>query len=167
MLHPRLMSSKLLSALFVLLMLSGCDYYASKTLKPGVSTESDVRALMGRPELIWAENDGTRVLEYPRAPAGHETYMVTIGPDGKFVSMENMLTEARFEQVKAGMNRDQVRRMLGKPSEIEFFTLSRQEVWSFKHIGSMADSDMFNVHFDMSGIVQKLSVTRDPQYDNA
>lgn len=157
----------LIIVLAAMVSLSGCDYFASKTLKPGVSTESEVRALMGRPELVWAEEDGTRILEYPRAPTGHDTYMVTIGPDGKFVAMENMLTKERFEQIKAGMTRDQVRRMLGKPSEIEFFTLSRQEVWSFKHIGEMSDSDMFNVHFDMAGIVQKMSVTRDPQYDNA
>jgi len=158
----------LVAAFFALLLvLPGCDYYASKTLKPGVSTESEVRALMGRPEIVWAEDDGTRVLEYPRAPAGHQTYMITIGPDGKFVAMESMLTQERFEQIKAGMSRDQVRRMLGKPSEIEFFTLSRQEVWSFKHIGEMSDIDMFNIHFDMTGIVRKMSVTRDPQHDNA
>jgi len=157
----------LVVALAALLVLSGCDYYASKMLKPGVSTEQEVRSLMGRPELVWAEDDGTRVLEYPRGPVGHDTYMVTIGPDGKFVSMRNMMTRERFEQVKVGMTRDQVRRMLGKPSEIEFFTLSRQEVWSFKHIGEMSDSDMFNVHFDMSGVARKMSVTRDPQHDNA
>lgn len=150
-----------------LILLGGCDYIAEKTLKPGVSTEKEVRELMGRPGIVWAEEDGTRILEYSRAPAGHETYMVTIGPDGLFRSMENVLTKARFEQIKPGMNRDQVRRMLGKASEIEFFTLSKEEVWSYKHIGEMSDSDMFNVHFDMSGIVRKLSTTRDPQMDNA
>ncbi|MGH1360108.1 MAG: outer membrane protein assembly factor BamE domain-containing protein [Burkholderiaceae bacterium] len=156
-----------LALILPLILLGGCDYLAQKTLEPGVSTEKDVRALMGRPGLVWSEEDGTRVLEYSRAPVGHETYMVTIGPDGLFRGMENVLTKERFDQIKTGMNRDQVRRLLGKPSEIEFFTLSKQEVWSFKHIGEMSDSDMFNVHFDMGGIVKELSVTRDPQMDNA
>ncbi len=156
-----------LSFLLPLLLLSGCDYFASRTLEPGVSTEKEVRALMGRPEVVWAEENGSRVLEYPRAPNGTETYMVTIDPAGKFLSMINVLTQERFEQIRPGMTRDQVRRMLGKPSEIQFFSLSKEEVWSFRHVGKMSDPDMFNVHFTMDGIVKRLSITRDPQYDNA
>lgn len=153
--------------LLLALSLSGCDYFAARTLEAGISTETDVRKLMGKPELVWAEEDGTRVLEYPRGPNGTETYMVTIGPDGKYRAMENVLTKARFEQIRPGMDRDAVRRMLGKPTDIEFFTLSKEEVWSFRHIGEMSDQDMFNVHFDMGGVVRRLSVTRHPQFDNA
>lgn len=150
-----------------ILLLGACDYVAQKTLEPGVSTEKEVRSLMGRPEIIWADEDGTRVLEYVRGPMGHETYMVTIGPDGLFRSMETVLTKTRFAQIKAGMKRDHVRRLLGKPSEIVFFSLSKQEVWSFRHVGDISDSDMFNVHFDMAGNVIKVSLTRDPEMDNA
>ncbi len=159
-------STLILMLASALTWLGGCDWVAQKTLQPGVSTEADVRKLMGEPEVVWEENDGERVLEYPRAPGGTETYMVSIGPDGKFRSMSNVLVPAMFEQVKSGMHREQVRRLLGKPTDIVFFQLSSQEVWSFKHVGKLSYVDNFNVHFNLAGQVVNTSLTRDPQHDN-
>jgi hypothetical protein len=51
-------------------------------LEEGVSTEQDVRARFGAPETIWNEPNGDRTFEYPRQPAGHANYMISIGPTG-------------------------------------------------------------------------------------
>ncbi len=157
----------LMSLVAWLIMTTGCDWIAQKSLQPGVSTEADVRKLMGQPELVWEENNGERVLEYPRSPMGTETYMVTIGSDGKYRSMVNVLVREQFVKVKAGMSRDDVRRLLGRPTDIVYFQLKEQEVWSYKHMGEMSDKDNFHVHFDGSGRVVNTSTTRDPQFQNA
>ena len=70
-----------------------CDFIAQKDLTPGQSTEADVRRWMGQPEMIWEESDGSRTLEYPRGPMGKETYFVTIGADGRYRSIEQVLTK--------------------------------------------------------------------------
>ena len=160
----RWMTALLVSAA---LMLAGCDWIAQRDLKPGVSTVADVRALMGRPETIWEEPDGTQVYEYPRAPFGTETFMVVISPAGIFQRMDNVLTPERFAQVRAGMIRDDVRRLLGRASETIFLSLRKQEVWSFRHKGAMGDKDFFNVYFDTAGRVVGVDVTRDPLFDGA
>ena len=44
--------------------LAGCDQVAQTVVKVGESTADDVRRLMGKPDMIWAENDGREFL-YP------------------------------------------------------------------------------------------------------
>jgi len=142
--------------------LFGCDYFAQKELKPGVSTVSDVHRLMGVPERIWDETDGSRTYEYVRGPAGHETYMVVVGADGLFRSMRNVLVPETFSQVKPGMSEDQVRRLLGKPTETVFFRLKQENVWSWRHYGDQQRPMMFNVHFDQDHTVKSTSLSPDP-----
>lgn len=101
----------------MLLRLVACDWIAQRELKPGVSTVDDVRKLMGKPEMVWEEKDGSQTLEFVRAPAGTETWMVEIAPDGKYRGMKNALTLENLAQVRPGMTSDDVRRLLGKPSE--------------------------------------------------
>ncbi|HWS73719.1 MAG TPA: hypothetical protein VN324_01140 [Quisquiliibacterium sp.] len=139
--------------------LGACDYVAQKELQPGVSTTDDVRRLMGKPEMIWEEEDGTQVLEYVRGPAGRETYMVEIDAQGRFRSMKNVLVRETFGKVGPGMARDDVRRLLGKPTETARFPLGQEEVWSWRFAGDHAGADMFNVHFGLDGRVRTTSVT--------
>ncbi len=152
----------------MLSMLFGCDWFAQKELKPGESSVDDVRRLMGRPEMIWEEKDGSQVLEYPRGPAGHQTYMVEIGPDGRFRAMRNVLVRESFEKVRAGMTRDDLRRLLGKPTETAQFPLKQEEVWSWRYQAEASRSLMFNAHLDPStGRVRSVSTTPDPQTINS
>jgi hypothetical protein len=39
-------------------------------LTKGVSTEGEVRIVMGQPETVWEEENGVRRLEYPKGPMG-------------------------------------------------------------------------------------------------
>ena len=140
-----------------LLGFAGCDYFAEKKLVPGVHTEADVRNFMGKPEMIREEPDGSKRLEYPRAPMGAETYFVYIGKDGKFLRMEKAMSEANFAKVKPGMSRDDVRDILGKPTEVLPLKLKKEEVWSWRYEGDVKKM-MFNAYFDdASGKVLRVS----------
>lgn len=118
-------------------------------LSRGISGESDVRMAMGQPDTVWEEEDGTRTLEYPKGPAGHRTWMVTIDKNGKLQDYRQVLTEANFANIKIGMSKEEVRRLLGKPRTIVRFTLKNEEVWDWRYQKSQAESRFFNVHFDI------------------
>ena len=115
-----------LLAITVGLGLAACDFIAEKKLKVGESTVEDVRKFMGKPEMIWEEKDGSQTLEYVRSPEGHQTYMVAIGADGKYKGMKNILVNDEFQKIKPGMTRDDVRRVLGKPTEVVTFKLKNE-----------------------------------------
>jgi outer membrane protein assembly factor BamE (lipoprotein component of BamABCDE complex) len=150
---------RLCGGLVALASLGACDYFAQKELKPGVSTVDDVRRMMGKPEMIWEEEDGSQVLEFVRGPEGTETYMVEIDAEGRYLGMKNVLVQENFDRVRPGMIRDDVRRLLGKPTEKESFPLKREDVWSWRFSSEYNRPDMFNVHFDPDGRVVSTSVT--------
>ena len=152
-----------LLAISLALGLAACDFIAEKKLKVGESTAEDVRKFMGKPEMIWEEKDGSQTLEYVRSPEGHQTYMVSIGADGKYKGMKNILVNDEFQKIKPGMTRDDVRRVLGKPTEVVTFKLKSEEVWSWRHISEGNRSEMFNVHFDLDGKAKTTSKSMDPR----
>lgn len=158
----RYLGAALLAAT-ISLGLAGCDFAAQKQLKVGESTIEDVRKFMGKPEMIWEEKDGSQTHEYARSPEGHQTYMVSIGPDGKYRGMKNTLVAEEFQKVKAGQSRDDVRRLLGKPTDVATFKLKNEEVWSWRHLNKSQKSEMFNVHFDLEGKVKSTSTSMDPR----
>lgn len=154
--------------LIMLLPLGACDFIAQKTLVAGESTEADVRRWMGQPDLVWEEEDGSRVLEYPRGPMGMETYFVSIGADGRYREIRQVLTPENFGQLKPGMDRDQVRQILGRPGETARFSLSKEEVWSWRHRAADTRIMHFNAHFDQAtGLLKKTSTTVDWKRDGS
>jgi hypothetical protein len=50
--------------------LPACDYVNLKEIKPGVTTQADVRSRMGEPGFIHWNDDGTATWEYARQPNG-------------------------------------------------------------------------------------------------
>ncbi len=143
--------------------LSGCDFVAQQELKAGVSTADDVKKFMGKPEMVWEEKDGTLFMEFPRSPEGHQTYVVEIGPDGKYKGMKNILNDESFAKIQPGQTQDDVRRTLGKPSEQVQFKLKNEVVWSWKFSPSPGKSEIFNVHFNPEGKVKTTSKSVDPR----
>lgn len=147
--------------------LGGCDYIAQRELKVGESTGDDVRKLMGKPEMIWEDNDGSQTLEYPRGPTGHVTYFVRIGPDGKYRGMAQALTPENFAKVKPGMSSDDVRRLLGKETERNEFKRLEEVVWSWRYLADQQRPEFFDVHFDPSGKVKKTARSVDRRGSDA
>jgi hypothetical protein len=133
-------------------------------LGKGISTEGDVRGVMGQPDTVWEEEDGSRVLEYPKGPMGSRTWFFIIGKDGKLMDYRQVLTEENFSNIRPGMSMDEVRRMLGKPRNIAQYKLKNEEVWDWAYLQPTKKTRLFNVHFDIaSRKVTRTSFSEDPQ----
>lgn len=139
------------------LLMSACDQNGSpveefglEKLAKGISTEGEVRIVMGQPEIVWEEENGERLLEYPKGPEGARTWIFKIGTDGKLVDYRQVLTQENFAAIQPGMSRDDVRWMLGKPRTVVRFPLKNEEVWDWRYFDTNPDQRLFNVHFDIS-----------------
>jgi hypothetical protein len=121
------------NVLIGLLLLVG----ACAQLKPGISTESDVLAKMGRPDDTVALADGGRILWYSRPAAnsayGAENYAATIGADGKLASLEQRLAPEYVAKLVPGQSRaEDVRRLIGPPQR-KFGTPGKPgETWEYQ-----------------------------------
>jgi outer membrane protein assembly factor BamE (lipoprotein component of BamABCDE complex) len=73
---------------------------------------------------------------------------VTVGSDHAVKDVRQVLSDEYFAQVRPGMSRDQVRRLLGKPGDVSVFTARDEEVWSWRY--QQQNPMFFNVMFDRS-----------------
>ncbi len=130
------------------------DNLLLKDLKPGITTEAQIRDQMGEPETTRTFTDGSKRLEYPRGPAGTTTYFVDIDSDGHFVNVTQVLTAENIAKVRVGMTMDEVRRLLGKPTTLAEYPLKKERVWSWHWLEDGVNRDaMFNAHFGPDGTV--------------
>ncbi|MDQ9170308.1 outer membrane protein assembly factor BamE [Oxalobacteraceae bacterium R-40] len=157
-------------ALFGILMLVACDEqgrpveeFGLEKLAKGISTESDVRMVMGQPGTVWDAEDGSRSLEYPKGPEGHRTWFFDIGKDGKLKDYRQVLTEEYFEKIKPGMSMDAVRRMMGKPRSAVQYKLKNEEVWEWLYLERPGVPRIFNVHFDLKTNLVTRTFSFDPE----
>jgi outer membrane protein assembly factor BamE (lipoprotein component of BamABCDE complex) len=160
------MKGVILSAamLVAAVLLFGCDKngkpiqeFGLDKLEKGVSTEGDVRAVMGQPDTVRDETDGSRTLEYAKGPEGARTWMFTIDSGGKLRDYTQVLTEENFARIVPGMSKDEVRRSLGRPRTVVPFPRMNEEVWDWRYL-SGTQVRLFNVHFDLtSGKVLRTS----------
>jgi outer membrane protein assembly factor BamE (lipoprotein component of BamABCDE complex) len=144
-------------------LLAGCDQRRIAKLEEGVATEADVRAQFGTPDQIWEATGGSRTLEYNRNPAGHENYMITIGPDGRMSALRQVLKPATFAEIHDGMPMEQVRRTLGRPAKKTPYELRGEEAWDWRYLQPPNTSMLFTVWFDRDWHVVRTSVGPDPE----
>jgi hypothetical protein len=139
--------------------LPACDLINLQELKPGISTAAEVRSRMGVPGMEYHNPDGSLTWEYTRQPQGIDCYMITIGADQILRSIDQVLTEANLARVVAGMDRDEVRRLLGAPGSKTTYRNSQEEVWDWRVAGTIPTEEAhFHVHFDpATGLVKRTS----------
>jgi hypothetical protein len=138
-------------------LLSACAGYSGSNLKPGLSTLPEVVASMGEPAMVWKNPDGSEQLAYPRGPAGTQTFMVYVGPDGKLQRIEGVLDMAHFAKIQEGMSKEQVLRIIGPSGPLWTQTYSRSNTlaWSWLFCDSASFQAFFDVMFDATtGIVK-------------
>lgn len=82
-------------------------------LKPGESTEQDVRRLFGAPSALRAVG-GDKGLVYPLGPEGAFTLLIKIDGNGKYQGRENLLTRDNFNRIVSGQKQSDVLEMLGR-----------------------------------------------------
>ncbi len=113
------------------LLLSACSSYAPPQAVIGMSRD-EVVAQMGKPDLELPLKQGVR-LEFPRGPFGRHTWFVYLDASGRVSRAEQVLSEHNFSLITPGMAQDDVRQMLGRPSELQMLARERGVVWNFRY----------------------------------
>ena len=132
---------------------AGCAAYDGRGLRPGVSTEAEVRSLMGPPAVEFTESDGSRRLIYPRGPLGTRTYVAEVGPDRNLRSVTQVLDDDTFYRIQPGQTRDDVLRLIGPPGDTMAFPLSGNYAWDYRYTDTWGYLAVFSVTFDRGGTV--------------
>ncbi len=154
-----------LSAVLGGLVLAACDPQRIEQLEEGVATEADVRAQFGEPAATYRDDDGSMTLEFPRQPEGHRNYMITLGADGKMSALRQVLKPEEFAKLRPGLDKLQVRRLLGRPASTQPLPLKQQETWEWRYLGAGNEALLFFVNFDADGRVLDTGSRRDPRQD--
>jgi outer membrane protein assembly factor BamE (lipoprotein component of BamABCDE complex) len=132
-------------------------------LRPGQSTVADAVELLGKPEMVRTDDDGRQRLDYPTGPNGTATWMLDFGADGRLVAATQALAAERIARVRPGMTQDDVRELLGKPTEVVHYALKDEDVWSWRwNEGYEPRGAMFNAHFGPDGRVRTTSRSSAP-----
>jgi outer membrane protein assembly factor BamE (lipoprotein component of BamABCDE complex) len=149
------------SLMGTLLALIGCDQQKIAKLEEGVATEADVRKQFGEPQATYGDTDGSRTFEYSRQPEGQVAWMITIGADGKMSALRQVLKPAEFAKVTPGLDKAQVRRLLGKPAKTATYALKPdEEHWDWRWLDGQV-SKLFTVTFDRDGRVVSSAASDD------
>jgi hypothetical protein len=138
----RLLGAICLLAAFVL---AGCAS-SPEGLKPGASAD-DIRAQMGTPVATYALPGGGQRLEF--RGNGPRTYMLDVDASGRLLRWVQVLNETNFRNIEAGMSKDEVRMLLGQPSDVSIVGREGNEIWSY-HFQNI-ECQWFRVPFGSDG----------------
>jgi hypothetical protein len=113
---------------------------------------------MGQPALNWRDADGSQQLAYPRGPAGSQTFMVFVAPDGRLQRIEAVLDMEHFARIEPGKsNKESVLRLIGPsvPQWTNYFKARDELVWEWRYCDAWNQLARLDVLFDAtSGIVR-------------
>jgi hypothetical protein len=142
--------------LFILLtavLATACASYDGSGLRPGASTEADVRSVMGPPALELSDPDGSHALYYPRGPMGRHTFVAEVASNGVLRDVRNVLNDDVFNRIRPGQTADDVLRQIGPPREKAYFSNLRQTAWDYKFTDTWGYEAIFSVMLDERNIV--------------
>jgi len=153
------------TAILAAAVLPACDGFNLQEIKPGITTQAEVRARMGEPGFIHWNNDGTATWEYARQPNGIHCYMISFTPELIVSQVEQVLNDQTYARVAPGLSKDDVRRLLGAPGKKTVFDNLGEEIWEWRVEGiPPMDETYFMVHFDLNnGAVKKTSKRIQPK----
>ena len=142
------------TAALAIMLATGCASYGGRGLRPGVSTGTDVRQVMGEPVKICPMPGGMQNWIYPRGPGGLHTFNAHIDRDGVLRSLENVLEESGFARVVRGRStKDDVLCVFGPPFFQSYFKARNELVWDYRFRDAWGYPSRFHVLFDDAGIV--------------
>jgi len=125
-----------------------------------------VIAKLGQPTTVYPAADGGQMLEYATGPMGQFTWMAHMGPDGRLLSYEQVLTGEKFATIKIDKaNKADVLRTIGRPAERSGVAMHNYEVWSYRYKEAGVWNSLMHVHFDQQGIVRMMQNGPDPMFD--
>lgn len=142
-------------------LLWGCSTLGIGRLEPGRSPEAEVRQALGEPALTLDGANGARQLVFPQGPAGTQTYMAFIAPDGRLSRLEQALTEDSFRLIAVGKSsRADVLQLIGPPWRTIDFPNKRQTAWDYRFRDAWGYVAEFSVMLDERGIVAETVTVR-------
>jgi hypothetical protein len=146
------------------LLISACAHFGGSPVAQGES-EAAVISKLGTPTHRYQDGD-VRLLEYMKGPWGQQTYIARIGPDGRLISYEQVLTTQKFAEIKVNeTTKHDVLRTIGAPSDTSYLSLSKMEVWSYPYKEANVWNSIMHVHFDRNGVVRSMQNGPDRRYD--
>lgn len=135
------------------LILSACASYDGSSLRAGVSRDADVRSAMGTPGAEYKAADGTTRLVYPHGPLGTQTYIVSVGLDGRVRNVTQALNDDTFGTIHPGLTQNDILEMIGPPGKKMHFARSDTTAWDYSYTDGWGYPAIFSVTFDAGGIV--------------
>jgi hypothetical protein len=123
---------RVLSLVTAAWLAAGCATFVDPAKLPPGSTADSVRQRYGPPTGEYTIAGGTRY-EYATGPYGRFTWMLDFDPSGTLRDAQQVLTEARFNTIVAGLDAKDLRSTLGRPSEVWRLSRQRQDVWRYRY----------------------------------
>ncbi len=146
------------------LLMAGCVNMSRPTALPRGASAQEIRARLGEPTGRHALPHGITRLEYARGPYGRETWMIDVDAGGALVRATQVLNEATFATIRAGMTRDELLRTIGRPAHTGFVGWQNQTVWNYRYASPFCQ--WFQVGLGPDGIVQDTGFGPDPLCDD-
>jgi hypothetical protein len=144
------------------ILLSACAGLGAPPVTPG-EPETAVRARLGQPTGTYASGADT-MLEYAQGPFGQYTYMARIGPDGRLVSFEQVLSSEKFATVRPRKDTKQtILSTFGRPAAQTHYASVDGDVWLYRYKEQNVWDSMMSVEFDRNGVVQAMVNGPDPE----
>jgi len=137
----------------ILIVLAGCAAYDGSSLRPGTSTEAEMRSVMGNPAMERRDPDGMRHYYYPRGPLGNQTFIADVGTDGVVREIRGVLSDDTFNRIRPGLSGEEVLRMIGPPRETAYFERLGQTAWDYKFQDTWGYPAIFSVMLDRNDVV--------------
>ena len=153
-----------LALLVLAVQISGCALPARE--KAG-ALRAEVVARLGPPTASFPLPSGERLL-YSELPAGFAAYNLDFDASGRLVRNEQVLTQARFENLPVGIwTTADVQRTFGAPLRVERVARFEGDIWTYR-FRQNSDPRLAHVHLDRQGVVQLVMFTDElPHFDNA
>ncbi len=153
-----------LALLVLAVQISGCALPARE--KAG-ALRAEVVARLGPPTAVFALPAGERLL-YSELPAGFAAYNLDFDASGRLVRNEQVLTQARFENLPVGIwTTADVQRTFGAPLRVERVARFEGDIWTYR-FRQNSDPRLAHVHLDRQGVVRLVMFTDElPHFDNA
>jgi len=148
--------------LIAAMLLTAC---AMRTPPNPGDTQDVIQAKMGMPTAVYADG-ASLTLEYATGPMGQNTWMARLGPDGRLLSYEQVLTSEKFATIKIDQaTKDQVLHTVGRPAGRSRVAMEDYEVWSYRYKEAGVWNSLMHVHFDGQGVVRQMMNAPDPMYE--
>ncbi|RKR69014.1 hypothetical protein C8C94_3536 [Acidovorax sp. 94] len=153
-----------LALLVLAVQISGCALPARE--KAG-ALRAEVVARLGPPTASFPLPSGERLL-YSELPAGFAAYNLDFDARGRLVRNEQVLTQARFENLPVGVwTAADVQRTFGAPLRVERVARFEGDIWTYR-FRQNSDPRLAHVHLDRQGVVRLVMFTDElPHFDNA